>query len=173
MRLSGNEKSRGDEAGFTLLELLVVIAVLGLLAALVGPQVVRYLGTSRSQTAGVQIRNIASALELYRLDNGDLPAGEEGLTALVIDPGTAPGWAGPYLPEAAALNDPWGRPYLYRNPGVRREVEIYTLGADGREGGTGEDRDVGNWQTPSEAGRRPADREGLADPAEPAEDPDR
>lgn len=147
--MTSRRRAGDGESGFTLLELLVVIAVLGLLAALVGPQVVRYLGSSRSQTAGVQIRNIASALELYRLDNGDLPAGEEGLNALVVDPGTAPGWAGPYLPEPTALDDPWGRRYRYRNPGLHREVDIYSLGADGREGGTGEDRDIGNWQLAS------------------------
>jgi general secretion pathway protein G len=160
---------KADDAGFTLLELLVVIAVLGLLAALVGPQVVRYLGSSRSQTAAVQIRNIASALELYRLDNGDLPASEEGLNALVIDPGTASGWAGPYLPEPTALNDPWGKPYRYRNPGTHREVDIYTLGADRREGGSGEDRDVGNWQVVSES-RRKRDEDDV--PAEPSRDAD-
>ena len=141
---------RGGERGFTLLELLVVIAVLGLLAALVGPQVLRYLGSSRSQAAGVQIRNITAALDLYRLDNGELPTAEEGLAALVKDPGSASGWAGPYLPDPAAINDPWGRVYLYRNPGTHREVDVYTLGADSREGGSGEDRDVGNWNAPGQ-----------------------
>jgi len=149
----------GDsERGFTLLELLVVLAVLGLLAALVGPQVLRYLGSSRSQAAGVQIRNITAALDLYRLDNGDLPTAEEGLAALIKDPGSAPAWAGPYLPEPTAIDDPWGKPYLYRNPGTHREVDVYTLGADGKEGGSGEDRDVGNWNAPGQPAR----------PAEPA-----
>ncbi len=147
---------RDREAGFTLLELLVVIAVLGLLAALVGPQVLRYLGSSRSQAAGVQIRNITAALDLYRLDNGDLPAAEEGLEALMRDPGGAGGWSGPYLPDPEAIRDPWGRTYLYRNPGQHREVDVYTLGADNKEGGTGEDQDVGNWTTGGRAARTPA-----------------
>lgn len=144
-----------SERGFTLLELLVVLAVLGLLAALVGPQVLRYLGSSKSQAAGVQIRNVTAALDLYRLDNGDLPTAEEGLAALIKDPGSAPAWAGPYLPEPSAINDPWGRPYLYRNPGTKREVDVYSLGADGKEGGSGEDRDVGNWDAPGQAARAP------------------
>lgn len=148
----------GHEHGFTLLELLVVIAVLGMLAALVGPQVLRYLGTSRSETASVQIRNITAALDLYRLDNGELPADGQGLAALVADPGDAAAWAGPYLPDGEALRDPWGRTYLYRNPGTHGEVDVYTLGADNKEGGEGEDRDVGNWAA---ADRRAARDEAL------------
>jgi general secretion pathway protein G len=150
-------RPRGEgEDGFTLLELLVVIAVLGLLAALVGPQVLRYLGSSRTQTAGVQIRNITAALDLYRLDNGDLPAAEEGLDALLKDPGSTSGWSGPYLPDPDAVRDPWGRPYLYRNPGQHREVDVFTLGADNKEGGSGEDQDVGNWSVGGRAAREPA-----------------
>jgi general secretion pathway protein G len=136
---------RGD-GGFSLLELLVVLAIMGLLAAIVAPQVIRYLGSSRSQTAKVQIQNTAAALELYRLDVGRYPTPEEGLRALVAAPASATGWNGPYLQQAAALNDPWGKPYLYRSPGQEgREVDVYTLGSDGAEGGSGEARDVGNW----------------------------
>lgn len=134
-----------DERGFTLLELLVVIAILGLLAAIVAPQVLKYLGSSRSQTAKVQIRNIDAALELYRLDATGFPTTEQGLQALVKPvPGVA-GWNGPYLPKAAALIDPWGRPYLYKNPGEHGEVDISTLGSDNAVGGTGEAKDVGSW----------------------------
>jgi len=133
------------DAGFTLLELLVVLAILGLLAAVVAPQVLRYLGSSRSQTAKVQVENINAAMELFRLDVGRYPSAQEGLAALVTAPTTAPGWNGPYLQKASALTDPWGAPYAYRVPGRRGEVDIFTLGADKAENGQGEARDVGNW----------------------------
>jgi len=133
------------EAGFTLLEMLVVLAIMGLLAAIVAPQVLKYLGSSRTQTAKVQIQNISAALELYRLDVGRYPTGEEGLTALITAPSSAAGWNGPYLQKATALKDPWDQPYLYRIPGQHGEVDVYTLGSDKAEGGAGEAKDVGNW----------------------------
>jgi general secretion pathway protein G len=137
--------SRRRDAGFTLLELLVVLAILGLLAAIIAPQVLKYLGTSRTQTARVEIQNITSALEFYRLDVGHFPTEAEGLQSLVADPHTAPGWNGPYLARASALKDPWGEPYLYKIPGQHGEVDVYSLGSDKQEGGTGEAQDVGNW----------------------------
>jgi general secretion pathway protein G len=137
-------RSRG-EAGFTLLELLVVLAIMGLLAAIVGPQVIRYLGSSKSQTASVQTRNIATALNLFRLDVGRYPTEAEGLLALVTAPQSAPVWNGPYLPEASAITDPWGNPYRMRAPGEHGEVDVFSLGADNRPSGTGEAKDVGNW----------------------------
>ena len=136
---------RRGEDGFTLLELLVVLAIMGLLAAIVAPQVLKYLGSSRSQTAKVQVQNIGAALELYKLDVGRYPTQDEGLNALVTAPPTAAGWNGPYLQKATALKDPWAQPYLYRIPGQHGEVDVYTLGSDKAEGGTGEARDVGNW----------------------------
>ena len=136
---------RRDDGGFTLLEMLVVLAIMGLLAAIIAPQVLKYLGTSRTQTAKVQIQNVDAALQLFRLDVGRFPTQEEGLNALVAAPPTAPGWNGPYLQKAAALNDPWGNPYLYRIPGRHSEVDVYSLGSDRAEGGTGEAADVGNW----------------------------
>lgn len=139
-RFAGNR-----EAGFTLLELLVVLAIMGLLAAIVAPQVLKYLGSSRTQTAKVQIQNVAAALELYRLDVGRYPTSEEGLNALVTAPSSASGWNGPYLQKASALKDPWDQPYLYRVPGQHSDVDVYTLGSDKAEGGVGEARDVGNW----------------------------
>ena len=136
----------GDrEAGFTLLELLVVLAIMGLLAAIVAPQVLKYLGSSRSQTAKVQIQNITAALELYRLDVGRYPTQEEGLNVLVAAAPADACWNGPYLQKAAALKDPWGQAYLYRNPGQHGDVDVYTLGSDKAEGGANEARDVGNW----------------------------
>ena len=134
-----------SERGFTLLELLVVLAILGLLAAIVGPQVIRYLGSSRSQTAHVQAKNIVAALELYKLDAGRYPSVEEGLGALVKAPASESSWNGPYLADAKALNDPWGKPYLLKVPGEHGEVDVYSYGADGVSGGTGEAKDVGNW----------------------------
>jgi general secretion pathway protein G len=140
-----NDRETRREAGFTLLEMLVVLAIMGLLAAIVAPQVLKYLGSSRTQTAKVQIQNITAALELYRLDVGRYPSNEEGLPSLVAAPNSAVGWNGPYLQKPTALTDPWGQPYLYRNPGQHGEVDVYTLGSDKAEGGTGEARDVGNW----------------------------
>jgi general secretion pathway protein G len=136
---------RRGEAGFTLLEMLVVLAILGLLAAIVAPQVLRYLGTSRSQVAKVQIENISAAVDHFQLDVGRDPTPEEGLDALVKPPPNAPNWNGPYLKKPSALIDPWGQKYVYASPGKHGEVDVYTLGSDHAEGGTGEAKDVGNW----------------------------
>jgi len=138
-------RRRRGEDGFTLLEMLVVLAIMGLLAAIVAPQVLKYLGSSRSQTAKVQIQNISSALELFKLDVGRYPTPEESLGALVTAPANAPGWNGPYLKSAAALEDPWRQPYRMRAPGEHGEVDVFSLGSDKAEGGVGEARDVGNW----------------------------
>ena len=140
-----SESTARRDAGFTLLEMLVVLAIMGLLYAIVAPQVLRYLGSSRTQTAKVQIQNIASALELYRLDVGRYPTADEGLNALVTAPPSAPGWNGPYLQKPSALKDPWDQSYLYRLPGQHGEADIYSLGSDKADGGAGEARDVGNW----------------------------
>jgi general secretion pathway protein G len=136
---------RARRAGFSLLELLVVLAIMALLAAIVAPQVLKYLGSSRTQTAKVQIQNIQSALELFQVDVGRYPTQAEGLDALVVAPAAAPGWDGPYLKKADGLKDPWTRPYLYRIPGQKGQVDVYTLGSDNAEGGSREAKDVGNW----------------------------
>jgi general secretion pathway protein G len=136
-----------NEGGFTLLELLVVLAILGLLAAIVGPQVIRYLGSSKTQSAQVQAKNIAASLQLFRLDAGRYPTNAEGLDALIKAPASVPMWNGPYLPDASAITDPWGKPYLLRVPGQNGEVDVYSLGSDGAPGGSGEARDVGNWKS--------------------------
>jgi general secretion pathway protein G len=136
---------RKRQAGFTLLELLVVLAILGLLAAIVGPQVIKYLGSSKTQTASVQAKNIAASLELFRLDAGRYPSSTEGLSALMKAPAAVPVWNGPYLPQASALIDPWGNPYQIKVPGDHGEIDVFSLGSDNAAGGTGEAKDVGNW----------------------------
>lgn len=131
------------EQGFTLLELLVVLGILALLATFAGPQVMRYLGQARSETARVQINALSSALELYHLDNGGYPSQQAGLAALMQAPAGATRWKGPYLKKAEGLVDPWGRPYQYRTPGAGGSgFEIITLGADNAPGGTGENQDI-------------------------------
>jgi general secretion pathway protein G len=142
---TGKNSAKARENGFTLLELLVVLSILALLAAIVGPQVIKYLSSSRSQTAHVQVKNIAASLQLFRLDAGRYPTSEEGLEALVKQPSTIPNWNGPYLPDATAITDPWGKPYRFLAPGKHGEIDVYSLGSDSAEGGTGEAKDVGNW----------------------------
>lgn len=136
--------------GFTLIEVIVVILVLGLLAALVAPNVIRHMSTARDATARSQISLIGTALDAYRLDTGDYPTTEQGLDALVAVPGTAPvppNWRGPYLEKLRLPVDPWGRPYSYRHPGEHRtwSYDLWSLGRDGRDGGEGEDADITNW----------------------------
>jgi general secretion pathway protein G len=136
---------RRAEHGFTLLELLVVLAIMGMLAAIIAPQVIRYLGTSRTQTAKVQIQYVMQGLELFRVDVGRYPTQQEGLAALVNATPSAPNWNGPYLKKESAIQDPWGNPYLYQIPGQHGEVDVYSLGSDKAPGGTGEAQDVGSW----------------------------
>ncbi|MEM7426930.1 MAG: type II secretion system major pseudopilin GspG [Pseudomonadota bacterium] len=139
------DRIRRSQAGFSLLELLVVIGILALLATLVGPRLIGYFSKAKSQTAQIQISNIGSAVELYFLDIGRYPPQEPGLAALVSQPSGVSKWSGPYLKKKDGLTDPWGRPYLYRFPGENGEFDIYTLGRDGQQGGEGEDGDVTNW----------------------------
>ena len=132
------------DAGFTLLELLVVLAILALIAGVAAPRVIGYLSTAKSETARIQIESLAQALDLYRLDVGAYPTQAQGLAALVTRPADARRWNGPYLNGGKVPDDPWGRPYVYRSPGADgRDYELYSLGADGVEGGEGENADVG------------------------------
>jgi general secretion pathway protein G len=132
-------------AGFTLLELLVVLAILGLLAAFAVPQVMNYLGGARSDAAKIQVSNLSTALDLYRLDAGRYPSTDEGLDGLVTRPSGADRWNGPYVKRQESLIDPWGEPYLYRSPGQHGAYDLFSLGADKAEGGEGEDRDLTSW----------------------------
>lgn len=132
--------------GFTLIELLVVLAILGLLAGLVGPQLIRHLGESKTKAARLQIEELSSALDMYRLDVGRYPSTDEGLNSLVEAPGTAKVWNGPYLRKKKMPLDPWNNPYHYAAPGQHGKFDVYTLGADNTEGGEGEDADVKSWE---------------------------
>ena len=135
-----------SQQGFTLVELLVVLAILGLLAAIAAPQVMRQLGGAKSEAAEIQLEKLGGVLDLYRLEVGVYPTTAEGLTALVDRPAAAaPSWNGTYLKNRDALTDPWGRPYQYRAPGDHGDYDIWSLGADGKPGGEGENRDVASW----------------------------
>jgi general secretion pathway protein G len=128
--------------GFTLLELLVVIVIIGLLAGYVAPRYFAQVGKSEIQVARAQIESLEKALDQYRLDMRRYPSAEEGLEALVAKPANAQAWSGPYLRKSVP-SDPWGRPYVYRTPGQKGEFEIFSYGRDGKPGGTGDDADIG------------------------------
>jgi general secretion pathway protein G len=137
--------ARAGERGYSLLELLVVLAILGLIIAIAAPRVIGYFDASKAKTAQIQIANIAAALDLYYLANGAYPSEQQGLKALVERPEGVPGWDGPYLNRADGIIDPWERPYLYKQPGTHGKFDVSTLGADGKEGGEAESRDLGSW----------------------------
>jgi general secretion pathway protein G len=135
---------RTPQNGFTLLELLVVMVIIGLLAGFVAPRYFGQIGKSEVKIARAQIDALEKALDQYRLDTGHYPSTEQGLASLVTRPNDEAKWAGPYLRKAVPA-DPWGRPYAYRFPGERADFELVSLGRDGQPGGTGEDQDIVNW----------------------------
>lgn len=143
---SHNRTEATRESGFTLLELLVVLAILGLLVAFVAPAALRQLGSAKHKIAEQSITRIVGILDLYRLDVGSYPTTEQGLAALATRPDGVTGWNGPYVKDADELKDPWGRPYIYRSPSQRpnETFDIMSLGADGKPGGEGEDADIIN-----------------------------
>ena len=132
--------------GFTLLELMVVIVIIGVLAALIAPKVLEKVGTAKVTAAQSDISNLMNALKMYKLDNGRYPSSDQGLQALVTKPtaGTIPGNWKTYLDKLP--EDPWHHPYQYANPGVHGEIDVFSFGADGQLGGEGDDADVGSWQ---------------------------
>lgn len=144
-RMRASAQDQKGQSGFTLIELLVVLAILGMIVAFVTPQVLKYLGRAKTDAARIQIENISGALDLYRLDVGRYPTQAEGLQALVEHPVGLNAWNGPYLKQKAVPPDPWNRPFIYKSPGDHGEYDLYTLGADGVPGGTGENQDVTNW----------------------------
>lgn len=131
--------------GFTLIELLVVLVILGLLAGLVGPQILRYLGSARSDTARLQIGELGGGLDLFHLEVGRYPTTDEGLTAIVEEPAGVANWHGPYLKKKQIPNDPWGNAYHYRSPGENGAYDLYSLGNDNTEDGEGEAADIVSW----------------------------
>jgi general secretion pathway protein G len=132
--------------GFTLIELMIVLFILGLLAALVAPRLMGRVGKAKQKTAQAQIQLLATTLDLFYLDVGRYPTEEEGLKALRDKVDNLPAWGGPYL-DKEVPKDPWGRPYHYKSPGQHGPYDLYSLGADGAEGGEGENQDITNWQT--------------------------
>lgn len=134
------------DAGFTLLELLVVLGIIALLAGIVGPQVMKHMGASKTKAARVQIEDLAAALDMYKLDVGRYPTNEQGLEALVEKPSDSKRWNGPYLRKSKVPQDPWLTDYHYSMPGEHGSFDLYSYGADGKEGGDGEDQDINSWE---------------------------
>ena len=137
-------RARAGSRGFTLLELLVVMVIIGLLAGYVGPKYFAQIGKSEIKTARAQIDALEKALDQYRLDTGHYPAMEQGLNALVARPANEPKWDGPYLKKAVPA-DPWGNAYVYRIPGEHGDFDLVSYGKDGQSGGAGEAADITNW----------------------------
>jgi len=133
--------------GFTLIEMIVVVVIIGVLAVMIVPNVIGRADEAKETAARANVSALMQALKLYRLDNQRYPTTEQGLLALVTRPTVgpaAPNWRGPYMEKLPA--DPWGHPYQYLNPGVKGEIDVFSLGADGQPGGDGQDADIGSWQ---------------------------
>jgi general secretion pathway protein G len=134
------------QTGFTLLELLVVLGIIAMLAGLVGPQVMKHMGESKVKAAKVQLEDLAQTLDMYKLDVGSYPTSEQGLNALIENPGDIQRWNGPYLRKSKVPLDPWNQEYKFISPGEHGKFDIVSLGADGKEGGEGEDKDLNSWE---------------------------
>jgi general secretion pathway protein G len=141
-----SKQSGQRQRGFTLIELLVVLVILGLLAGVAGPKVISYLGGARDKTAGLQIDEFGGSLDLFKLETGRYPTTQEGLQALVKQPPGLAGWNGPYIRRPTVPKDPWGNEYRYVSPGQHGAYDISSLGADNREGGDGENKDINGWE---------------------------
>lgn len=144
IKVRRKRQAREAQRGFTLIEILVVITIIGLIMALVGPRVLNYLSESKVKAAKIQIESFSNALDLYFMDTGRYPSSSEGLTGLMRPSENIPGWNGPYLKGNSVPKDPWSHRYIYRAPGPHGPYEILSYGADGQEGGTGVSADISN-----------------------------
>jgi general secretion pathway protein G len=138
-------KNNKRKKGFTLIELMIVMVIIGLLAALVAPRMLNKVGKSKVKAAKAQIEMFSTALDSFKLDTGRYPTTEEGLKALIKNPGIK-GWDGPYLKKKKIPKDPWGNKYIYKCPGEHDTYDIISYGADGQIGGEGENKDIGSWE---------------------------
>ncbi len=134
------------QTGFTLLELLVVLGIIAMLAGLVGPQVMKHMVEAKIKAAKVQIEDLAQTLDMYKLDVGSYPTSEQGLVALIESPDGAQRWNGAYLRKSKVPLDPWNNEYKYTSPGEHGKFDLISMGADGKEGGEGEDKDLVSWE---------------------------
>lgn len=134
------------QRGFTLIELLVALVILGLLVGLVGPRVMKYVVGAKSDTARIQIEDLATALDMYSLEVGRYPSQDQGLESLIAEPSGADGWNGPYLRKQIIPKDPWGIEYHYRYPGEHGPFDIFSYGADNSPGGDDDNADIGSWE---------------------------
>ncbi len=141
-----NVNNKKNKYGFTLIEIMIVVVIIGLLAALITPKLIGRVGESKQTAARAQMALLSTALELYKLDVGKYPAQGNGLGALLTNPGDTKNWKGPYIKKSTVPKDPWGEEYLYRFPGEHGDFDIISYGGDGTSGGTDENKDIASWE---------------------------